>query len=96
MKDITTIIKRPIVTEKGTALRQEHNQVLFAVDKDANKIEIKHAVETLFNVHVEEVRTMNMNGKQKRFGMHGYKRSCWKKAVVTLRDGESIEFYEGV
>jgi large subunit ribosomal protein L23 len=96
MKDITTIIKRPIVTEKGTALRQEHNQVLFAVASDANKIEIKQAIETLFNVHVEDVRTMNMNGKQKRFGMHGYKRSGWKKAVVTLRDGESIEFYEGV
>ena len=96
MKDITTIIKRPIVTEKGTSLRQDHNQVLFAVDKDANKIEIKQAVEALFNVHVEDVRTMNMNGKTKRFGMHGYKRSNWKKAVVTLRDGESIEFNEGV
>jgi len=96
MKDITTIIKRPIVTEKGTSLRQDHNQVLFAVDKDANKIEIKQAVEALFNVNVEDVRTMNMNGKTKRFGMHGYKRSNWKKAVVTLRDGESIEFYEGV
>jgi large subunit ribosomal protein L23 len=96
MKDITKIIKRPIVTEKGTALRQEHNQVLFAVDKNANKIEIKQAIETLFNVHVEEVRTMNLNGKQKRFGQHGYMRSDWKKAVVTLKDGESIEFYEGV
>lgn len=96
MKDITQIIKRPIVTEKGTALRQDHNQVLFAVASDANKIEIKQAIETLFNVHVEDVRTMNMNGKVKRFGMHGYKRSSWKKAVVTLKDGESIEFYEGV
>jgi large subunit ribosomal protein L23 len=96
MKDITKIIKRPIVTEKGTSLREEHNQVLFAVDKDANKIEIKQAIETLFNVHVEEVRTMNIKGKQKRFGMRSYVRSDWKKAVVTLRDGESIEFYEGV
>ena len=96
MKDYTQIVQRPIVTEKGTALRQDHNQVLFAVDKDANKIEIKRAIETLFNVHVEDVRTMNMNGKVKRFGQHGYKRSNWKKAVVTLKAGESIEFYEGV
>lgn len=96
MKEFTQIIKRPIVTEKGTMLRQDANQVMFAVDKGANKIEIKQAVEALFNVHVEDVRTMNMKGKKKRFGMHGYTRAAWKKAVVTLKDGESIEFYEGV
>ncbi|HNR50923.1 MAG: 50S ribosomal protein L23 [Deltaproteobacteria bacterium ADurb.BinA179] len=96
MKDYTRIIKRPIVTEKGTALRQADNQVIFAVDKSANKIEIKKAVEELFGVHVEDVKTMNMNGKAKRYGMHTYKRSDWKKAIVKLRSGESIEFYEGV
>lgn len=96
MKEFTQIIKRPIVTEKGTMLRQGANQVLFAVDTAANKIEIKQAVEALFNVHVEDVRTMNMKGKKKRYGMHAYTRSAWKKAVVTLKDGESIEFYEGV
>ncbi|MFY9397027.1 MAG: 50S ribosomal protein L23 [Desulfomonilia bacterium] len=96
MKDYTQIIKRPIVTEKGTALKQEQNQVLFAVARNANKIEIKKAVEELFSVHVEEVRTMNMSGKSKRYGMHAYKRPDWKKAIVTLRSGESIEFYEGV
>ncbi len=96
MKDYTQIIKRPIVTEKGTMLRQEENQVIFAVAKNANKIEIKKAVEELFRVHVEDVKTMNMNGKTKRFGMHTYKRPDWKKAIVTLKSGESIEFYEGV
>ncbi|HPD22318.1 MAG: 50S ribosomal protein L23 [Pseudomonadota bacterium] len=96
MKDYTQIIKRPIVTEKGTMLRQEENQVVFAVAKHANKIEIKKAVEELFSVHVEDVKTMNMNGKTKRFGMHTYRRPDWKKAIVTLRSGESIEFYEGV
>jgi large subunit ribosomal protein L23 len=96
MKDYTKIIKRPIVTEKGTKLRQEENQVIFAVAKNANKIEIKKAVEELFGVHVEDVKTMNMSGKAKRFGMHNYNRPDWKKAIVKLKSGESIEFYEGV
>ncbi|HPW69992.1 MAG: 50S ribosomal protein L23 [Deltaproteobacteria bacterium] len=96
MKDYTQIIKRPIVTEKGTMLRQAENQVIFAVARNANKIEIKRAVEELFRVHVEDVKTMNMNGKTKRFGMHAYRRPDWKKAIVTLKSGESIEFYEGV
>lgn len=96
MKDYTQIIKRPIVTEKGTMLRQAGNQVIFAVARNANKIEIKKAVEELFSVHVEDVKTMNMNGKAKRFGMHAYQRPHWKKAIVTLKSGESIEFYEGV
>ncbi len=96
MKDYTQIIQRPIVTEKGTMLRQESNQIVFAVRKDANKIEIKKAVEELFNVHVEDVKTMNINGKSKRWGMHNYRRSDWKKAIVKLKAGESVEFYEGV
>jgi large subunit ribosomal protein L23 len=96
MKDVTHIIERPIITEKGTMLRQEGNHVVFAVHKDANKIEIKKAVEDLFNVHVEDVKTMVVKGKSKRWGMHQYKRSTWKKAVVKLKAGESIEFYEGV
>ncbi|MBN1637147.1 MAG: 50S ribosomal protein L23 [Deltaproteobacteria bacterium] len=96
MKNITRIIKYPVVTEKGTMLKQDNNQAVFAVSKDANKIEIKEAVETLFKVHVENVRTMGVKGKIKRYGRHEYQRSNWKKAVVTLREGESIEFYEGV
>ncbi len=96
MKDYTQIIQRPIVTEKGTMLRQEANQIVLAVSKDANKIEIKKAVEELFNVHVEDVKTMNMNGKSKRYGQHKYTRSDWKKAIVKLKAGDTVEFYEGV
>ena len=96
MKDFTQIIQRPIITEKGTMLRDEGNHLVFVVDKEANKIEIKQAIEDLFNVHVEDVKTMVVKGKTKRWGMHQYKRSTWKKAIVKLREGESIEFYEGV
>lgn len=96
MKDLTTIIKKPLITEKGTMLKEQSNQVMFAVDKNANKIEIKSAVEKLFKVHVTDVKTMVMKGKVKRYGRHEYQRPDWKKAVVTLKDGDSIEFYEGV
>ncbi len=96
MKDITKIIERPIITEKGTMLRQDSNYVVFSVRGDANKIEIKQAVEDLFGVHVEGVKTMVVKGKNKRWGAHQYKRSTWKKAIVKLKEGESIEFYEGV
>ena len=96
MKDITKIIKRPLITEKGTMLREGANQILLAVDPDANKIEIKRAVEELFKVSVTDVHTMNVKGKVKRYGRHTYQRSDRKKAVVTLKDGDSVEFYEGV
>jgi large subunit ribosomal protein L23 len=96
MKDITSIIKKPLITEKGTMLRQDNNQVLFAVDRNANKIEIKRAVEKIFNVHVEDVKTILIKGKKKRVGRWESLRSDWKKAVVTLKDGDTIEFYEGV
>ncbi len=96
MKDATRILKRPLITEKGTMLREKDNKVIFSVALDANKIEIKHAVEELFNVHVEDVKTMNMKGKMKRWGYRPFQRSDWKKAIVTLKQGETIEFYEGV
>jgi len=96
MKTASSILKRPLVTEKGTLLREKNNKVVFSVAKDANKIEIKRAVEELFNVHVEEVKTMVMKGKTKRWRYRAYQRSDWKKAIVTLKAGETIEFYEGV
>ncbi len=96
MKDRTKIIKRPLITEKGTMLRAENNQIIIAVERAANKIEIKQAVEEVFRVHVEEVRTMVVKGKAKRWGRHAYQRSDWKKAIVTLREGESVELFEGV
>ncbi|MEA3223888.1 MAG: 50S ribosomal protein L23 [Thermodesulfobacteriota bacterium] len=96
MKNFTRIIEAPLITEKGTAMRQEDNKAVFKVDRDANKIEIKKAVEGLFNVHVEDVRTLRVKGKKKRWGRHEYKRPTWKKAIVKIRRGESIEVYEGV
>ncbi len=96
MKDITEIIKSPIVTEKGTMLKEDGNKVLFAVDRNANKIEIRKAVEKLFGVKVEDVQTLNVKGKSKRYGRYDYRRSDWKKAIVTLKEGDSIEMIEGV
>ena len=96
MKDATRILIRPLITEKGTMLREKNNQVLFEVDKDANKIEIKQAIEDLFKVHVEDVKTTLLKGKNKRYGRHLYTRQDKKKAIVTLKEGESIAIYEGV
>ena len=96
MKDIYGIIRRPIVTEKSTVQREETNAVTFEVDRRANKIEIKDAVQKLFNVTVTDVRVMNFSGKAKRVGRYTGKKSDWKKAIVVLKDGDSIEFFEGV
>ena len=104
------IIKRPLLTEKGTLLKETGGtperparsrepsspQVLFEVATDANKIEIRHAVETLFNVKVVDVRTQIVRGKEKRVGRFVGRRSNWKKAIVTLAAGDNIEFFEGV
>ncbi len=96
MNDVYSIIKKPCLTEKGTTLQETNNQVVVKVDPRANKIEIKAAVEKLFNVKVSKVRTLNMTGKQKRMGRHQGRTSDWKKAVVTLAEGHSIDFLEGI
>jgi large subunit ribosomal protein L23 len=96
MKTASSILRRPLVTEKGTMLREKSNQVIFSVAPDANKIEIKQAVEEMFGVHVEDVKTMNFKGKMKRWGHRPYQRSDWKKAIVTLKTGDTIDFIEGV
>ena len=85
-----------MITEKGTLLKSIGNQYLFHVDRRANKIEIKNAIEEIFNVQVTSVRTIRMPGKKKRMGRFEGKRPDWKKAVVTLKEGESIELFEGV
>ncbi|MCC6273166.1 MAG: 50S ribosomal protein L23 [Deltaproteobacteria bacterium] len=90
------IIRRPLITEKGTQLRELQNQYLFEVDRRASKHQIKGAVETLFKVHVEDVKTLVVRGKIKRVGRSIGKRSNWKKAYITLKEGEKIEFFEGV
>ena len=96
MEDAHKIIRRPLITEKSTLHKEMHNQLAFEVDRQANKIEIKKAVEKIFKVRVKDVRTMNYRGKQKRLGRTVGRRPHWKKAIVTLQPGEKIEFFEGV
>ena len=96
MEDAYKIIKRPLITEKSTIIKEMHNQLAFEVDRRANKIEIKKAVERIFKVQVDDVRTMNYRGKRKRLGRSEGRRRHWKKAVVTLKPGQKIEFFEGV
>jgi large subunit ribosomal protein L23 len=94
--DIRNIIKKPIVTEKAAVLKEKHNKYTFVVDKGANKFQIRQAVESLFNVKVENVHTSNYLGKSKRMGMHvGYK-SNWKKAIVKLGEGQEIQIVEEI
>jgi large subunit ribosomal protein L23 len=89
------IIKRPILlTEKASRLREDESQVIFEVDARANKIQIRDAVEKLFSVKVESVRTSVVRGKTRRMGRSQAKLGNWKKAVVTLREGENIKFFE--
>jgi large subunit ribosomal protein L23 len=88
------VIRRPIVlTEKATVLREKNNQVVFEVARDANKIQIKDAVQKLFKVSVTSVNTMVMRGKDRRMGRGYAKTQNWKKAIVTLKAGDSIDFF---
>ena len=96
MDNIYQIIKAPHITEKGSLQKEFHNQIAFKVDRRANKVEIRRAVETLFKTKVLHVRTVNMRGKKRRLGKNIGKRPDWKKAIVKLAPGESIEFFEGV
>lgn len=94
--EIQNIIMQPLLTEKGTGLQESLNQVQFKVDIRANKIQIRHAVEKLFDVKVLSVRTQIVRGKIKRRGRFEGKRSNWKKAIVSLAEGETIEFFQGI
>jgi len=109
MRDAHSIIKRPLLTEKSARLRSTggaagsaaegesySQQVVFEVARDANKIEIKGAIEKLFKVTVNDVRTLIVRGKEKRIGRFSGRRQSWKKAFVTLKAGDNIEFFEGV
>lgn len=96
MKNIFEVLRGPLLTEKGTLLKEKDNKVLFNVAKNANKIEIKNAVESIFKVKVERVTTMNYKGKKKRMGKHEGRRPDWKKAIVTLKEGEKLDFIEGI
>lgn len=94
MKELSQIIQRPLVTERGAVLREKHNQYFFAVALDANKQEIKRAVEHFFGVKVVDVRTQVRPGKKKRLGRFTGQRPDWKKAIVTLAADDTIELFD--
>lgn len=94
MKQNRNVIIRPLVTEKISNLQESENKVAFIVDRSANKIEIRKAVENRFEVKVKKVATINMKGKVKRLGRFEGRRSHWKKAIVTLKEGFTIDFFE--
>ena len=96
MKDLSKVIKRPLITEQGAMMREMHNQYFFEVAPESNKQEIRQAVEHFFGVKVTQVRTMNYRGKIKRMGRHSGKRADWKKAIVTLAKDDSIDIFEVV
>jgi large subunit ribosomal protein L23 len=109
MRSAQSIIKRPLLTEKSARLRETGGgvaapvegeayaqKVVFEVARDANKIEVRRAVQDLFNVTVTDVRTLIVRGKEKRVGRFSGRRPSWKKAFVTLKPGDNIEFFEGV
>ncbi len=94
--DIHRVIRRPLVTEKSNIGREEQNLVTLAVDPAANKHQVRRAVEELFEVQVISVRTMRMPRKSRRVGKFVGRKPEWKKAIVRLAEGQSIEFFEGV
>lgn len=97
MKYAQDIILRPIIAEHGMALIREQRKYTFAVAKDANKIEIKDAIEKIFKVNVASVNTMNMRGKERRRGYAVGNTASWKKAIVTLtEDSKTIEFFDSL
>ena len=90
------IVRGPVVTEKTTLQKDTSNQVILRVDKNANRVEIKDAVEKNFNTKVKQVRTIQVKGKVKQRGKIIGKRKDWKKAIITLMPGQKIDFFEGV
>ena len=90
------VLVRPLLTEKITAVRESGNKVGFVVRAEANRIQIKRAVESALKVRVERVNVLNVMGKTKRLGRFAGKRPDWKKAIVTLKEGEKLEMYESV
>ena len=96
MKDPRSVIGRALITEKGTALRELRNQYHFEVARDANKIEIKRAIEAIFSVKLGSVRTQQLRGKVRRQGRYVGRRRDWKKAIVTLLPDQKIELFEQI
>jgi large subunit ribosomal protein L23 len=96
MKDLHRVIASPLITEKGTLVNEQGNQFVFRVRPEANKVDIRRAIETLFKVKVEKVHTLNYMGKTRRVGRAVGQRPNWKKAYVTLAEGQRIDFFENV
>lgn len=94
--NVHDVIQQPLVTEKSSIAREEQNIATFRVSPDASKHDIRLAVEQLFDVKVENVRTMQQPGKKKRVGKNVGRKPAWKKAIVELAEGQTIEFFEGV
>jgi large subunit ribosomal protein L23 len=95
MKNLYTIIKKPLFTEKGSSLKESQNKIFVEVARDANKIDIKRSLEEIFEVKVEKVATVNISGKWKKQGKSVGKRPDRKKAIITLKKGEKLDFIEG-
>jgi large subunit ribosomal protein L23 len=95
MKNLYTVVKKQLFTEKGSALKESENKLLIEVAKDSNKLEIKKAIEEIFKVKVEKVATIKSHGKWKRYGKSIGKKSDRKKALITLKKGEKLDFIEG-
>ncbi|MBD3162686.1 MAG: 50S ribosomal protein L23 [Candidatus Eisenbacteria bacterium] len=96
IKDPRSIVLRALMTEKGAVLREQRNTYLFKVSPKANKIEIRRAIAELFKVEVEDVRTINVQGKFKRLGRTAGRRASWKKAIVTIKEGQTIDLFDQV
>lgn len=93
MKELSKVIKKALLTEKSTALKAEANKVAFVVDRSANKIEVRKAVEKMFDVKVTDVSTMVVRGKPKRVGRSMGRRQNWKKAIVSLEPGTDLDVF---
>ena len=93
--NIFDVLRAPKMSEKTLSLKEEANQFAFEVDQRGNKIQIKESIEKSFKVSVLKVRTMNVRGKKKRLGRYQGLKSSWKKAIITLKEGDTIEYFEG-
>jgi len=91
-----SILEKPLITEKSTMMQEQGNWVMFQVKRSANKLQIKDAVQNIFNVTVLDVNTINVKPKSQRFGRHQGQTKAWKKAIILLKEGDRIDFFDGV
>ncbi|MCZ6513915.1 MAG: 50S ribosomal protein L23 [Nitrospinae bacterium] len=93
--DYYRILEKPLITEKSTMMQEQGNRVMFQVKRSANKMQIKEAVQSIFNVTVLHVNTINVKPRSRRMGRHVGLTKAWKKAIVLLKEGDRIDFFEG-